>query len=113
MTYQEILERYPLLYGDLSYIECGQGWIHLINGLSAKLEALIAAQHEPLRSMYRAEQVKEKFGALRFYMSSETEAMKLLIEEAEEASEQICERCGSPGSVRGTFWVVTRCDSCA
>lgn len=59
-----------------------------------------------------AEQVKEKFGTLRFYMSDETEEITNLIHEAESASSQTCEDCGAFAKMRGTAWIETKCDNC-
>jgi len=59
-----------------------------------------------------ASQVKEKFGTLRFYMTSGTEEMYNLIHEAEEKSGTICEDCGKPGKIRHGGWIRTLCDEC-
>jgi hypothetical protein len=92
--------------------ECGDGWEPLIRELSVKLEALIVALPEAEHGNYRAMQVKEKFGTLRFYMSSSTDEMEALINEAEEKSAITCEECGQAGSMRGGSWLSTRCDAC-
>ena len=61
----------------------------------------------------RASQVKEKFGTLRFYMSSHLDGMDELIDEAERKSEVTCENCGKSGESRGDLgWVLTLCDGC-
>jgi hypothetical protein len=88
----------------------GDGWYDIIYDLSSKLEPLIAEMSEDGRP--RASQVKEKFGGLRFYMSSETDEMSKLISEAESASYITCEKCGAPGEQRGGGWVKTLCDEC-
>ena len=59
-----------------------------------------------------ASQVKEKFGDLRFYMTSATEEMWTLIHEAEKLAGETCEACGKPGEQRGGGWVLTLCDDC-
>ncbi|MDE4099717.1 hypothetical protein [Phaeobacter gallaeciensis] len=43
---------------------CGEGWYHLIDRLSADLAAII---REDDLTRFRAQQVKEKLGGLRFY----------------------------------------------
>jgi hypothetical protein len=89
------------------------GWFQIIYDLSLKLEALILAiPDEEERVKYRAMQVKEKFGTLRFYMTAETEEMDKLIDEAESASVKTCEYCGQPGSLRTKGWCFTLCDKC-
>jgi hypothetical protein len=63
----------------------------------------------------RASQVKEKFATLRFYMTSATEEMDVLIDEAETASAHICEICGDENAecYCDCSWLMTRCEKCA
>jgi hypothetical protein len=107
---QALFERYPRLYQGRSLgIEknlmsrgfcCGDGWLELIDRLSARIEAECRRLRddegwlEPDLPM--ATQVKEKFGTLRFRMtlSRITPKIKALIEEARGESEMICEVCG-------------------
>jgi RNA polymerase-binding transcription factor DksA len=60
----------------------------------------------------KAAQVKEKFGGLRFYMTSENDEIRKLISEAEALSYETCEECGKPGEERDTRWIRTLCDHC-
>ncbi|MBS1993425.1 MAG: hypothetical protein JSS83_23070 [Cyanobacteria bacterium SZAS LIN-3] len=118
-----LVRDFPLLYGDRHAparqtcmcwgFECGDGWEPLIRDLSAKLEAAIAALPADEQPNYRASQVKEKFGTLRFYLTCGTDEMYDLINAAEGLSAQTCEGCGQPGSVRSGGWIVTNCDECA
>ena len=121
---RKLCEDFPNLYGDRhadmqSTCMCwgfpGDGWEPLIRELSAKLEALIVEwkkEYPDAEYAPRASQVKEKYGTLRFYMTSGTDAMYDLIDEAETKSEAICETCGQPGTLRtGGWWTVT-CDKC-
>ncbi len=90
--------------------ECDDGWFELIRNLSAPLEAIIADMSPAERPDYRALQVKEKFGGLRFYMTLSTPKMDVLIADAERRSFTVCEICGKPGKtvvVRG--WAKTVC----
>lgn len=57
-------------------------------------------------------QIKEKYGTLRFYIGSASDAVFRRIDEAEKESSTVCERCGGPGRLRGRGWVVTLCDKC-
>jgi len=88
----------------------GSGWYNLIYDLSSKLEKLILALPEEGWKDYRACQVKEKFGMLRFYMTHSTDEMDKLIDEAENKSATICEECGEPGKLRRGSWVRCLCD---
>lgn len=58
-----------------------------------------------------ASQVKEKFAGLCFYMTSSTNEMQKLIDEAEKKSYHICEECGADGEVRNDCnWLTTLCE---
>lgn len=58
-----------------------------------------------------AVQVKEKFGTLRFYIDGGNEVIHALIGMAESMSARTCEKCGSPGRLRGKTWLYTACDA--
>jgi hypothetical protein len=68
-------------------------------------EAMRAAK----RALPRVTQVKEKFAALRFYVSTSDARTAALIEFAEHHSTKVCERCGAPGRLRPDGWLVTLC----
>lgn len=69
---------------------------------------------------YKIHQVKEKFGALRYYFGSEKEfgsierkIMNAIAEAAEYRSQHICEDCGGIGELRDNRrWIRTLCDEC-
>lgn len=65
------------------------------------------------------EQVKEKFGGLRFYVSiNETcpdpDLAYLLVDACERASYKTCRTCGQPSVLRrdGTMWLAALCNAC-
>lgn len=106
---EELRRLYPKLFSELAFgFECGNGWYELILDLSAKLNALIERDYPDTI----ATQVKEKFGELRFYLSSETDEMSDLINEAAHLSLQTCELCGKPGLLRNSGWLQVKCDEC-
>lgn len=95
---------------DLYGIETGNGWYSLIEKLSLQLEEILLKIPEQERRKYRAIQIKQKFGLLRFYLSVSTPEMNALITQAEEDSGRICEVCGeSGGIIDSTFVRRTRC----
>jgi hypothetical protein len=119
--YDEALcEEFPLLYANRHRswretpmgfgIECGEGWFALLRDLSTKLEALILRLPVNEQKEYRADQVKEKFGTLRFYMTALTDEMYEAIQSAEAASAETCELCGASGVLRSEGWFKTLCD---
>lgn len=93
-----------------TYPECQAGWYPLILELDAKIDSI-----EP---GYRVDQVKEKFGGLRFYYDQMSinddnrERVDKLVDAAETKAYTICEMCGVSDSTVGTgglYWVKTLC----
>lgn len=62
---------FPELYANLQYkqFECLDGWYDIIYRLSANLADIISNHDDMKPNVYTAVQVKEKFGALVFYMN--------------------------------------------
>lgn len=56
------------------------------------------------------QQVKEKFGGLRFYMDGGTPEMRNYVRFAESMSMHTCECCGASGEPRNNGWVKTLCE---
>jgi hypothetical protein len=110
MTYQELKEKYKTFFENLSFgFEFGPGWIDLVDRLTEKI--LKIAKEKEIE-VY-ATQVKEKYGTLRFYLSSETDEMSTLISEASNESRIICEICGKEGKLKlEVGWWQVRCLSC-
>ena len=71
----------------------------------ARLKMLAAAKAVPV-----VEQVKSKFGTLRFYARRGTAKHHAYVEFAECISGRVCEVCGAPGKRREVGWVSTLCD---
>lgn len=58
-----------------------------------------------------ADQVKEKFGGLRFYYSGGDDEVSGMVRMAESWAAVTCEECGAPGSIRHGGWIRTLCDT--
>ena len=97
-------DRFPFL-GSVHF-EHGDGWFQLIWDLCEGIEKV-----SPEGIILQ--QVKEKFGGLRFYIGAGTIEVFALIDAAEAKSFEVCEKCGEPGKVRGGSWIRTLCDGCA
>ena len=88
----------------------GEGWMELVVQLDQQV-----AQLDP---DYVIDQVKEKFGGLRYYVTLSEgldkdirESIYDIIHEAESKSYTICEVCGQPGTESAaTGWIATRCE---
>lgn len=98
--------------------ECGDGWYDLLNDLCANIQKLMDGYEFEVV----ADQVKEKFGALRFYYHFEgyhgvpeevLKAVEKLIDLAEHLSNATCEKCGDEAelSIRGMYYQ-TLCATC-
>jgi hypothetical protein len=109
--YDQLKEKYKPFFDQLPFgFECGPGWYGLLAKLTEDIHAVI--KEKGLKDC-RAEQVKEKFGTLRFYISSGVDEIFDLIEEAEEKSETTCEECGQPGELGAKgYWYSVRCKNC-
>lgn len=130
---QALIQQYPILYQDYSKdmtetcmcwgFECGNGWYDLINDLSKKIEGI---NNFNLGFKIIADQVKEKYGTLRFYYHTETDEgltdsqqdlnnkLCALIDDAIELAgiktEYTCEVCGKQGKLRNNGWIQCLCD---
>jgi len=80
-----------------------EGWHNIVNTL---IDDLFALGWDG-----RVEQVKEKFGALRFYIDTGCDAIHNRIAKAEGESAHTCEVCGKPGKAHSPHgWVRTLCE---
>lgn len=121
---QKIFEAFPHLYRNrhLSMketcmcwgITCGNGWFDLLYKLSSDIDEHLKYCSQAFRDEFAVEQVKEKFGTLRFYTTITNDAIEQFIDEAEEASYYTCEDCGDTNTakIRKGGWIRTLCDSC-
>jgi hypothetical protein len=120
---KNLLTKYPKILKDmygpadktcLHYgIECGDGWYYLLDNLMYSIQRRIVNQN--IEEVF-AEQIKEKFGTLRFYYSGGDERIAGMVEFAEHMSGGICENCGlmtqHVGQVK-TGWIQTLCLRCS
>ena len=75
-------------------------------------EILEHGDREPTPYVARVvvDQVKEKFGGLRFYYHGGDDVVDGMVRMAESWAAQTCETCGDPGTIRHGGWVRTLCD---
>ena len=86
---------------------CDDGWFALIDDLCLKLQA--AADSGQIQQPV-VEQVKEKFGELRFYAWPQSLPARALIAQARALSAVTCEVCGAAGVLRYLHGFQTVCD---
>lgn len=108
---ETILRRIPDGWGR--WLSVDAGWYPLVIATDARL-----AEIDP---RYVVQQIKEKFGTLRYYCAAGgddpapalVDALEAIVEDAERVSAVTCERCGKPGALRRTrYWAKTLCASC-
>jgi hypothetical protein len=89
-------------------IEHGYGWYGLTLPIIEEIRLYNIAN--PDNQIY-IDQIKEKFGSLRIYVSGEPDYLDAMIKKAEYESNYICEICGARGNtekIDGWYW--TLCD---
>lgn len=117
-------------------LDCGDGWYQLIRDMCREITAAYEAAGRPPDVV--VDQVKEKFGALRFYYHHKNQPITFhapdslpdghgpcvgpdgaelnqkveeIVDRYEEMSGDVCEVCGAPGSLRTDLqWTSTLCD---
>jgi hypothetical protein len=105
----KLVEKYPKILkeygGDKTKtcmhwgMECGDGWYTLLDETMQKIQYICDTTHVQVV----AEQVKEKFGTLRFYYRVETNfdiiknVISSVVNDAEKQSMHVCENTGKIG----------------
>ena len=121
---QKLCQNYPEIFRDRHApmnqtamcwgFDCDDGWYNIIDTLCYQIQHYINqrnyGQTGVLVPQVVAEQVKEKYGTLRFYAMGGDDYTDGLITMAEAMSAKTCETCGSPGKLRGHTWYYTSCN---
>jgi hypothetical protein len=114
-------EKYPKMFsGPYGGFCVGEGWYHIIELLFEHIQTHIdwnnarAERHpdlcyKPIEQVV-VEQIKEKFGGLRFYYRGGNDTIAGMIAMAETWAEHTCETCGDLGKRRSGGWIRTLCD---
>ena len=104
--------------------EINDGWFHIIDRACSLMQSHIdwrnkqhdravsegASKVPEACSQVTAEQIKEKFGTLRFYTSGGDDYTDGVTSMAEAMSGVTCETCGKPGTTGGKGWIKTACE---
>jgi hypothetical protein len=111
---KEFPELYINMYGSeyKTCLSCGletpNGWNNIIYELSKKIYN--HAKENRLYPFPVVEQVKEKFGSLRYYISDSDKTIDSFIRYAEHLSETACFKCGT--NFNKIKWSDACCDKC-
>ena len=131
----QLFEKYPDLFSNKDKdimsscmgwgIEAGNGWYDIISSIcwmikqhedNVKWQTEYKQKTEPdYQSDYfsvKFDQVKEKYGGLRLYVSGGDEYVEGLVSMGEAMSYKICEICGNKGEPNKGGWISTLCDGC-
>jgi len=92
--------------------ECGNGWFNILDQLMGNIQHHIDWKNkkEEVVAQVTLDQVKEKFGTLRFYYTGGDDYIDGMVTMAESMSGVTCEECGNPGKRIGGGWVTTLCE---
>lgn len=100
---KKLIERFPYIQNEDNIglqwgtgIDCNDGWFKLLYELLDKIENVYKRNNRNIDD-FTATQIKEKYGELRFYASSDIPEVNTLIDEYENLSESVCEDCGKEG----------------
>lgn len=101
-------------------IDTGDGWYQLLYDMCREITEVLETAGKPLHIV--VDQIKEKYGILRFYYHFEDaepgwddvhQKIALIVEKYEDKSESVCEICGREGTLRTDLrWIQTLCDAC-
>jgi hypothetical protein len=94
--------------------DCGDGWYNILNQLMGNIQHHIDWKNRngEVVPQVTLDQVKEKFGTLRFYYTGGDEYIHGMVAMAEAMSGVTCEGCGNVGERKGGGWIHTYCEPC-
>jgi hypothetical protein len=109
-------ETYPKMFA-LPYggFAVSAGWWPIIESLCANIQSHTDwwnknRETRPVVEQVVVEQIKEKFGGLRFYYSGGDDTIAGMVRMAEAWADVACEECGAFGKRRSGGWIRTLCD---
>jgi hypothetical protein len=116
---KEMETEYPKMFADPYGGFCvGAGWWQIIKSLCFCIQYYTDWKNSQFENHGRGapvkqvtvQQIKEKFGGLRFYYSGGDDVVDGMIRMAESWASHSCEVCGKPGESRSGGWIRTLCD---
>ena len=119
-----LCERYPKLMVNRNLpmqetcmcwgFDCGDGWFNILDQLMGNIQHHIDWKNkkEEVVAQVTLDQVKEKFGTLRFYYTGGDDVIDGMVRMAESMSGVMCEECSAPAKTHGPGWIRTICEPC-
>lgn len=123
-VYEEWKKKYPLCFEGqgccMSFgLEFNTGWNGIVEEMLGKTEAFLTkkyAEEGKPEFPFQIDQMKQKFGTLRIYVTGCYDEIFEFINEAEDRSHETCETCGNQAVLhcaKGGWWLHTFCPKCA
>lgn len=129
MKTEELIAKYPKIFKDYegnpyrcNWSGVPSGWLPIIDDLCGAIQDYIdytsswdkASEKMVHPTQVTCDQMKEKFGGLRFYESGGDSYVQGMIMMAEHLADNTCEECGSREEVGSTNkgWITTICRNC-
>jgi len=113
-TFAKRMEKsYPKMYaGKYGGFAVGKGWYPIIERLSSNIQQHLEWKNRESQVVPQVvvEQIKEKFGGLRFYYQGGDDNVAGMVRMAEAWADIACEECGGIGKRRSGGWIRTLCD---
>lgn len=119
---KQLCEKYPKIFAD-RYKDMqvtamcwgfghNDGWFNILDQMCHCIQSYIDWKNRDSTVVPQvvADQVKEKFGTLRFYYSGGDDYVRGIVSMAEAMSANTCETCGAPGKQRTGGWIKTLCN---
>jgi hypothetical protein len=106
-------ETYPKMFAQpYGGFAVSTGWWPIIENLCANIQSHIDWRIKQGQDIAQVEvnQIKEKFGGLRFYYSGGDDEISGMVRMAEAWADVACEECGAAGKRRSGGWIRTLCD---
>ncbi len=108
-------ERFPKMFGEpYGGFAVGEGWWPILEKLCNNIQSHIDWKNREtvIVPQVVVEQIKEKFGGLRFYYQGGDDTIDGMVRMAESWAGHSCEECGNPGTRRSGGWIRTLCNPC-
>jgi len=92
--------------------ECGDGWFNILDQLMGSIQHHLDWKNKNslVVDQVTLDQVKEKFGTLRFYYSGGDDTIDGMVRLAESMTSVTCEECGNPATQSSSGWITTLCE---
>jgi hypothetical protein len=106
--------RFPKMFAEpYGGFSCGEGWWPILEALCGQIQHHIDWKNKQSEvvAQVTVNQIKEKFGGLRFYYSGGDDVIDGMVRMAESWAAHSCEECGALGKIRGGGWIRTLCDT--